>query len=65
HALKFLRLIDGMALDEHHGFEPSDTPAIFSGFGLRLVRRRKFQLGLNNLFVFQRESTPSIASEPC
>jgi 2-polyprenyl-3-methyl-5-hydroxy-6-metoxy-1,4-benzoquinol methylase len=57
-ALKFLRLIDGMSLDEHYGFEPRETPAIFEGHGLKLVRRRRFQLGLNNLFVFRRESTP-------
>jgi 2-polyprenyl-3-methyl-5-hydroxy-6-metoxy-1,4-benzoquinol methylase len=57
-ALKFLRLIDGMSLDEHYGFEPRETPAIFAGCGLRLVRRQKFQLGLNNLFVFRRESAP-------
>lgn len=57
-ALKFLHLIDGMSLDEHYGFEPGETPAIFAAQGLRLVSRRKFQLGLNNLFVFRRESTP-------
>jgi 2-polyprenyl-3-methyl-5-hydroxy-6-metoxy-1,4-benzoquinol methylase len=53
-ALLFLRLIDGMALDEHHGFEPDDTPTVFAGEPLVLVEHRRFQLGLNHLFVFQR-----------
>jgi 2-polyprenyl-3-methyl-5-hydroxy-6-metoxy-1,4-benzoquinol methylase len=57
-ALKFLRLIDGMSLDEHYGFEPRETPAIFTSHGLRLREWRKFQLGLNNLFVFERDSSP-------
>lgn len=52
--LKLLRVIDGMALEEHYGFEPGETPAIFTAAGLDLVESKKFQLGLNNLFVFQR-----------
>ena len=55
--LKFFRLIDGMSLDEHYGFEPSKTPEIFTPHGFRTIETKKFQLGLNNLFVFQREST--------
>jgi len=56
HALRTLRLIHGMSLEEHHGFDAGQTPAIFSGPNFQLVARRKFQLGLNNLFVFQRIS---------
>ena len=52
--LLFLRLIDGMSLEQHYGFDPSDTPAIFTPHGLTLVRFRKFQLGPNNLFVFRK-----------
>lgn len=52
--LKFLRLIDGMSLEEHFGFEPEQTPGIFTPHGLALVRRKSFQLGLNHLFVFQK-----------
>jgi 2-polyprenyl-3-methyl-5-hydroxy-6-metoxy-1,4-benzoquinol methylase len=55
-ALKFLRIIDGMALEEHHGFEPSDTPRIFEPHGFQLVKARRFQLGLNHLFVFRRRA---------
>jgi 2-polyprenyl-3-methyl-5-hydroxy-6-metoxy-1,4-benzoquinol methylase len=55
-ALKLLRIVDGMALEEHHGFEPSDTPKIFEAHGFELVKARRFQLGLNHLFVFRRRA---------
>jgi SAM-dependent methyltransferase len=47
-------MLDGMAEHEHYGFEPGDTVVLFTtrGFALRLHRR--FQLGLNHLFVFAR-----------
>ena len=49
-----LRLIDGMHADEHYGFAPSDTLTVFGGDEFELVTHRRFQLGLNNLFVFRR-----------
>ena len=49
--LIFLHLIDGQALDEHHGFDPDALLTYFSG-SLRLVKRERFQFGLNNIFVF-------------
>jgi len=52
--LKKLRLIDGMALEEHHGFDPGCVIPLFERHGFWLLRRRRFQLGLNNLFVFER-----------
>ena len=52
--LKFLRLIDGMSLEEHHGFDAGQTAAIFSGENFRPLRHVTFQLGLNHLFVFER-----------
>jgi 2-polyprenyl-3-methyl-5-hydroxy-6-metoxy-1,4-benzoquinol methylase len=52
--LKFFRLIDGMSLEEHHGYDVAQTMAIFPENQFRLVKHRKFQLGLNNLFVFER-----------
>jgi 2-polyprenyl-3-methyl-5-hydroxy-6-metoxy-1,4-benzoquinol methylase len=48
-----LHLIEGMKLDEHHGFDPDALLTYFSG-SLRLVKRGTFQLGLNNIFVFGR-----------
>ena len=53
-ALRCMRLIDGMALEQHYGFEPDQTIALFTGAGFRLVSHRRFELGLNNLFVFQK-----------
>jgi 2-polyprenyl-3-methyl-5-hydroxy-6-metoxy-1,4-benzoquinol methylase len=52
--LKFSRLIDGMSLEEHHGYQVEQTTAIFPAKSFRLLRRKRFQLGLNNLFVFER-----------
>jgi 2-polyprenyl-3-methyl-5-hydroxy-6-metoxy-1,4-benzoquinol methylase len=49
-----LRIIDGMALEQHHGFDPRATPRIFASSGLTLETWRRFELGLNHLFVFRR-----------
>jgi len=54
HVLTALRLIDGMALHQHYGFDPGDTPGIFLPSGFELIARERFQLGLNHLFVFRR-----------
>jgi 2-polyprenyl-3-methyl-5-hydroxy-6-metoxy-1,4-benzoquinol methylase len=51
-----LRLVDGMSLEEHHGFEVEQTLRIFSPPRFRLLARKRFQLGLNHLFVFERAS---------
>ncbi len=52
--LKFLRLIDGMSLEEHHGYRVEQTTDLFPAKSFRLLSRKGFQLGLNNLFVFER-----------
>ncbi len=52
--LLFLRIVDGMSLEEHHGFLPDELPGIFIPEGFRLEKNRKFQFGLNNLYVFER-----------
>ena len=57
HVLRFFRLIDGMSLEEHHGFEVSDTLSIFEQRFFHLVLHRRFQLGLNNLFVFRKHDS--------
>lgn len=52
--LSALKLIDGMSLEEHHGYLPDDTVKIFNQPRFELVTRKTFQLGLNNLFVFKK-----------
>lgn len=53
------RIIDGMSADgtlveDHKNFHPSDTIKIFEGVGFKLKKWSRFQIGLNNLFVFQK-----------
>lgn len=52
--LQSMRVIDGMALEDHYGFDVTKTPELFSAGGLTLVKSEKFQLGYNNLFVFKK-----------
>jgi 2-polyprenyl-3-methyl-5-hydroxy-6-metoxy-1,4-benzoquinol methylase len=50
--LRQLRLVHGMDIEAHHGYDPEQTPKHFSGFGV--LRHERFELGLNHLFVLQR-----------
>jgi len=52
--LQRLRLVDGMHAEQHFGYDPGRTPDLFASPGLALLRRRRFELGLNHLFVFER-----------
>lgn len=54
HVLQKLRLIDAMKLHEHYGFKVEETEKLFCAPLFRTRIKRKFQLGLNNLFVFDR-----------
>jgi predicted deacetylase len=44
-----------MEAHQHHGFEPEDVLRYFTAPRWRLAHRKRFQLGLNNLFVFRLE----------
>jgi hypothetical protein len=52
--LKALRLVHGMSLEQHYGFDVRQVTALFSPPDFELVRHRRFELGLTNLFVFRR-----------
>jgi SAM-dependent methyltransferase len=54
HVLLRLRLIAGIAVHEHYGFQPQDTLGLFPEPRFRSLRHSRFQLGLNNLFVFEK-----------
>src|SRR5207302_9201701 len=64
HVLCALRLADGMSLDEHHGYDPRTTPQVFGRHGFVLERWRRFQLGLNHLFVLQKPRTVAATTTP-
>lgn len=53
HVMMRLHLVEGMSVHEHHGFDPRGVPATFAGTTLSLVAQRRFEFGLNNLFVFR------------
>ena len=52
--LMALGILDGMEAEAHHGFDPGSTVPVFEGAGFRTRAARRFQLGLNRLFVFER-----------
>ena len=52
--LSKLKLIDGMSLEEHYGFKVEDVTIIFNAEEFKLIKHKRFQLGLNNLFVFEK-----------
>lgn len=65
---KKLRVLHGIATHQHHGFDPAQVPAIFAAGGLALTHHRRFELGLNHLFVFQgQDQGPDRGQEqgPC
>lgn len=52
--LTFFKLVDGMSLEEHYGFEAKDTGNLFTGKYFKMLHHSTFQLGLNHLFVFEK-----------
>jgi SAM-dependent methyltransferase len=52
--LQRLHLVHGMSLEQHYGFDAATTTDLFTKAGFRTFCAQKFQLGLNNLFVFEK-----------
>lgn len=51
-----LKLIDAMGEthEDHYGFDPGQVIPVFEGAGFSTDCHRRFQLGLNHLFVFSK-----------
>ena len=49
-----LGLMKGIQFHEHYGFDIANVPSLFENAGFRLIRHKKFQMGLNNVFVFEK-----------
>jgi SAM-dependent methyltransferase len=54
HALVRIRVLRGIGIEQHWGFDPRATPRLFAPTGLVTVRARRFQLGLNYLYALRR-----------
>ena len=51
-ALKFFRITNGLALEEHYEFDPKTLTDIFRRW--TLLKKERWKLGCNRLFVFLR-----------
>jgi 2-polyprenyl-3-methyl-5-hydroxy-6-metoxy-1,4-benzoquinol methylase len=49
-----LKILDGMSVEQHYGFDTQLLVPYFEKHGFRLHKHRKFQLGVNNIFVFTK-----------
>lgn len=52
--LQFLKLVKTMSFEEHYGYDIRQTVPLFEKAGFQCIAHKKFQLGLNNLFVFRK-----------
>jgi SAM-dependent methyltransferase len=60
--LRVMRLADGMSIEQHHDFRPIETLQLFLRNQFVLEKHERFQMGLNNLFVFRLGSENSKTS---
>ena len=54
--LKKIRLIKGMSLEDHYGFQPDQIPVVYGQMGFTLEMHKRFQAGFNNIFVLRKGS---------
>jgi hypothetical protein len=53
--LLFFKLIHGMDLEHHQDFEREEIKTIFTRNGYTLIKEKRFELGLNILYVFEKQ----------
>ena len=53
-ALMWLGVLDGMGVEGHRGFAVRTTEPTLSNAGFRLLERRRFELGMNYLYVAEK-----------
>ena len=51
-------LVDCIKFEEHYGFEQKQTIPLFTRHGFILTKHEKFELGLNNFYLFQKPKKP-------
>jgi SAM-dependent methyltransferase len=54
HFLSRVGVLDAETKHEHYGFDVKQTPSLFPAPLFRMIESKSFQLGLNNLFVFEK-----------
>jgi 2-polyprenyl-3-methyl-5-hydroxy-6-metoxy-1,4-benzoquinol methylase len=59
HVLIRLNLVAGIEAHQHHGFQFGDLDHIFTAPLWQRAKHRRFQLGLNHLFVFRTLPAPA------
>ena len=55
--LQRLRIVAAASLYQHYAYDPGETTQLFCEPRFKLIHQQRFQLGLNNLFVFEKIST--------
>lgn len=51
-----LKLAEGICFEQHYCFEQKLTPLLFTSCGFELINHETFELGLNNLYVFEKRT---------
>ncbi len=57
--LRFLKIVHAMSIEQHHGLNPKQVVPLFVKSGFTVLLHKKFELGLNNLFVFGKNTQTS------
>lgn len=57
--LLFLKLVDGMDLEHHQAFDRSLIKYFFTSNGYQLIAEKRFELGFNHLYVFEKNEANS------